>query len=35
VQVDGQPRQIPAAAVDGEGAHFVVNRSGSLARSRQ
>jgi len=35
VQVDGQPRQIPPAAVEGEGAHFVVNRSGSLARSRQ
>ena len=35
VQVDGQSREIPASAVDGEGAHFVVNRSGSLARSRQ
>jgi cytoskeleton protein RodZ len=35
VQVDGQPREIPAGAVDGEGAHFVVNRSGTLARSRQ
>jgi cytoskeleton protein RodZ len=35
VQVDGQPREIPAAAVDGEGAHFIVNRSGTLTRSRQ
>jgi hypothetical protein len=35
VQVDGQPREIPAAAVDGEGARFVVNRSGKIARSRQ
>jgi len=35
VQVDGQTREIPAAAVDGEGARFVVNRSGSLSRSRQ
>jgi len=35
VQVDGQPREIPAAAVDGEGARFIVNRSGTLARSRQ
>jgi len=35
VQVDGQPREIPAGAVDGEGAHFIVNRSGTLARSRQ
>ena len=34
VQVDGQPREIPAAAVDGEGARFIVNRSGTLARSR-
>lgn len=34
VQVDGQARAIPAAAVDGEGARFVVNRSGSLSRSR-
>jgi cytoskeleton protein RodZ len=34
VQVDGQARAIPAAAVDGEGARFVVNRSGSLARAR-
>ena len=35
VRVDGQLREIPAAAVDGEGARFVVNRSGSLSRSRQ
>jgi cytoskeleton protein RodZ len=34
VEVDGQAREIPASAVDGEGARFVVNRSGSLARSR-
>ena len=30
VEVDGQAREIPANAVDGEGARFVVNRSGSL-----
>jgi cytoskeleton protein RodZ len=35
VQVDGRAREIPASAVDGEGARFVVNRSGSLSRSRQ
>jgi cytoskeleton protein RodZ len=34
VEVDGQSREIPAAAIDGEGARFVVNRSGSLARAR-
>jgi len=34
VQVDGKPRDIPAGAVDGEGARFVINRSGSLSRSR-
>jgi cytoskeleton protein RodZ len=34
VQVDGQPREIPAGAMDGEGARFVVNRSGSLSRAR-
>jgi cytoskeleton protein RodZ len=34
VEVDGQAREIPASAVDGEGARFVVNRSGSLARAR-
>ena len=35
VQVNGQARDIPAAALDGEGARFVVNRSGSLSRSRK
>ncbi len=35
IQVDGRAREIPASAVDGEGARFVVNRSGSLSRSRQ
>ena len=35
VEVDGQSREIPATAIDGEGARFVVNRSGSLSRSRQ
>jgi len=34
VEVDGQSRQIPESAIDGEGARFVVNRSGSLSRSR-
>jgi cytoskeleton protein RodZ len=34
VEVDGQSREIPAGAIDGEGARFVVNRSGSLARAR-
>jgi cytoskeleton protein RodZ len=34
VQVDGQPREIPANAVTSEGARFVVNRSGTLARAR-
>lgn len=34
VQVDGQSREIPANALDGEGARFVVNRGGSLARAR-
>jgi cytoskeleton protein RodZ len=34
VEVDGRSREIPANAADGEGARFVVNRSGSLARSR-
>jgi cytoskeleton protein RodZ len=34
VQVDGQAREIPAGAVDGEGANFVVNRTGSLSRAR-
>jgi cytoskeleton protein RodZ len=34
VEVDGERRDIPAAAADGEGARFVVNRSGSLSRAR-
>jgi cytoskeleton protein RodZ len=34
VQVDGQAREIPANAVDGDGARFVVNRSGTLSRAR-
>ena len=34
VEVDGAAREIPAGAIDGEGARFVVNRSGSLARAR-
>jgi cytoskeleton protein RodZ len=34
VQVDGRSRDIPAGALDGEGARFVVNRSGSLSRAR-
>jgi cytoskeleton protein RodZ len=34
VEVDGQPRQIPANAADGEGARFVVNRTGSISRTR-
>ena len=34
VQVDGQSREIPSGAVKGEGASFVVNRSGSLSRAR-
>ncbi len=34
VEVDGQARQIPDSAVDGEGARFLVNRSGSIARTR-
>jgi cytoskeleton protein RodZ len=34
VQVDGQARDIPAGALDGDGARFVVNRSGSLSRAR-
>lgn len=35
VAVDGQARQIPESAADGDGARFVVNRSGSLSRARQ
>ena len=34
VEVDGRAREIPANASDGEGARFVVNRGGSLARAR-
>ena len=34
VEVDGESRNIPANAADGEGARFVVNRSGSLSRGR-
>jgi cytoskeleton protein RodZ len=34
IEVDGQGREIPASALDGEGARFVINRSGSLARAR-
>jgi cytoskeleton protein RodZ len=34
VEVDGQSRDIPRGAVQGEGASFVVNRSGSLSRAR-
>jgi len=34
VEVDGQAREIPEGAGDGEGARFVVNRSGSLSRAR-
>jgi cytoskeleton protein RodZ len=34
VEVDGQSRSIPANAAEGEGARFVVNRSGSLSRGR-
>ena len=34
VEVDGAAREIPGSALDGEGARFVVNRSGSLSRAR-
>jgi cytoskeleton protein RodZ len=34
IEVDGQNREIPTNATDGEGARFVVNRSGSLSRAR-
>ena len=34
VQVDGEARELPAGATDGEGARFVVNRSGTLSRAR-
>jgi cytoskeleton protein RodZ len=33
VQVDGQGREIPSAAINGDGARFVVNLSGSLSKS--
>jgi len=35
VQVNGESREIPSGAAEGEGARFVVNRSGTLSRSRQ
>jgi cytoskeleton protein RodZ len=35
VEVDGNSREIPANALDGDGARFIVNRSGSLSRARQ
>jgi len=34
IEVDGKAREIPSGAIDGEGARFVVNRSGSLTRAR-
>jgi cytoskeleton protein RodZ len=34
VEVDGTVRGIPGNAIEGEGARFVVNRSGSLSRAR-
>jgi cytoskeleton protein RodZ len=34
VEVDGQSREVPKNALDGEGARFIVNRSGSLSRAR-
>jgi cytoskeleton protein RodZ len=34
VEVDGQAREIPGNARDGDAAQFVVNRSGSLSRAR-
>lgn len=34
VKVDGEMREIPANAVDGDAARFVVNRSGTLSRAR-
>jgi len=34
IDVDGQRRELPGNATDGEGARFVVNRSGSLSRAR-
>jgi cytoskeleton protein RodZ len=35
VQVNGQSRELPSGSAEGEGARFVVNRSGTLSRSRQ
>jgi cytoskeleton protein RodZ len=35
VQVNGESREIPSGAAEGEGARFVVNRSGTLSRARQ
>lgn len=35
VQVNGEARDIPATAIAGDEARFVVNRSGTLSRSRQ
>lgn len=34
IEVDGHRRELPGNATDGEGARFVVNRSGSLSRAR-
>lgn len=34
IEVDGEARDIPVNAVEGEGARFVVNRSGLLSRAR-
>jgi cytoskeletal protein RodZ len=34
VRVNGEPREIPGSAIEGEGARFVVNRSGTLSRAR-
>jgi cytoskeleton protein RodZ len=34
VEVNGERREIPESAADGEGARFIVNRSGSLSRAR-
>jgi cytoskeleton protein RodZ len=35
IEVDGQRREVPAGALEGERARFIVNRSGSLSRARQ
>jgi cytoskeleton protein RodZ len=34
VKIDGTAREIPSGALDGDGARFIVNRSGSLSRAR-